>query len=565
MSNNSISQPTARTFSVVDLVTETLEGRIRIPEFQRPLRWQWEDVRRLFDSIIRGYPIGNLLIWKRKAFSANVKLGGLQINAREFDEGWWIVDGQQRLTSLANALCVTETQDDRFLLAYDLNNGVLVRPGKIEDGYIVPLPVLYDLTKLIHWFTKDHPEASEKLDEAARITKIIREYSVPAYIVDRSDEATLRDIFDRMNNYGRRLSLAEVFSALHPGEKVEGGGGISVFQRISESIHAERGFGIIDDDTVMRSVLARRGGNIARDIRVEFSENVRERDFSHDTPEDAYQNGKYALLRAIEFLQEDAGVPHFSFLVYRYLLVVLVRFFALFPEPQPRNRELLRRWFWRAVMIGPAVFSSSWTVAGRTLAMRIVANDEVGSVSRLLEEPISGHLYLPALTRFKTSSAHTRIVMSALWSLKPCSPLTYLPYTRQQLADAISPDGTAKEVAHRIFSREPNGYNAWAANRMIVLESELPESLTRLLSNGQELIGGGTREEFLVSHAINSSNVNAVVDDDKEAFLRGRQDNLKIVAEKFLLRMSGGNLEDTPPLSTFDLDDMDEGRDDGSA
>jgi len=59
--HQSISQSAAKTFTVVDLVAEALKGRIRIPEFQRPLRWQWEDVRRLFDSIVKGYPIGNLL------------------------------------------------------------------------------------------------------------------------------------------------------------------------------------------------------------------------------------------------------------------------------------------------------------------------------------------------------------------------------------------------------------------------------------------------------------------------------------------------------------------------
>ncbi len=54
MTNPSLSQPAARTYSVVDLVAAAIEGRIRIPEFQRPLRWQWEDVRRLFDSIVKG-------------------------------------------------------------------------------------------------------------------------------------------------------------------------------------------------------------------------------------------------------------------------------------------------------------------------------------------------------------------------------------------------------------------------------------------------------------------------------------------------------------------------------
>ncbi|WP_407635669.1 DUF262 domain-containing protein [Lamprocystis purpurea] len=58
-----------------------------MPEFQRPLRWQWEDVRRLFDSIVKGYPIGNLLLWIRPAPQATIHLGELHIPARQFEDG----------------------------------------------------------------------------------------------------------------------------------------------------------------------------------------------------------------------------------------------------------------------------------------------------------------------------------------------------------------------------------------------------------------------------------------------------------------------------------------------
>jgi Fe2+ or Zn2+ uptake regulation protein len=40
-------------------------------------------------------------------------------------------------------------------------------------------------------------------------------------VVEQQDEATVRDIFDRMNNSGKRLSRAEVFSALHPSNSME--------------------------------------------------------------------------------------------------------------------------------------------------------------------------------------------------------------------------------------------------------------------------------------------------------------------------------------------------------
>ncbi len=548
---------------MVDLVAAAIEGRIRIPEFQRPLRWQWEDVCRLFDSIVKGYPIGNLLFWKRLAPEADIKLGGLRFRAKPFDEGWWVVDGQQRLTSLASALSEEGGRDERFALAYDLSRKEFVRPCREEDGYIIPLPILFDLQRLVRWFTKDHPEASEELDEASRVTRAIREYQVPAYLVDQNDEAVLREIFDRLNNYGKRLSRAEVFSALHPGRasSVEPS---SHFQRIAESIHDGQGFGVLDDHTILEAVLARRGADVTRDIRVEFSHRTREpRDFENEAPEEAYRQGELALSRAVAFLQEDAGVPHFAFLPYRYLLVVLTRFFAHFPEPNPRNRVLLRRWFWRAALIGPSPFASSWTNAMRTLATRITANDEIGSIQQLLNNPLDQSLLPPTLTGFRTSSAASRIVLSALWALKPRSLLTGQPYDRQQLIEAIQPDATLAGVAKRILSREPENRRAWAANRILVLEAEdeLPKSVADLLI-APPLGRDVAEHDLFASHALDAKLVRALTEEDKTAFLDGRQQRIKQMVADFIERMAETRLEDTPPLDSLDLDDMAAERDD---
>lgn len=566
MSSRTISQPTAKTFPVVDLVTAALEGRVRIPEFQRPLRWQWEDVRRLFDSIVKGYPIGNLLLWKRKAPEGPVKLGGLVIQAKSFDEGWWVVDGQQRLTSLANALSEEGCKNGQFALAYNLTEGKegFVRPGRDEDGYIIPLPVLFDLQRLIRWFTKDHPEAAERLEEASRITRAIREYQVPAYLVDQDDEAVLRDIFDRMNNYGKRLSRAEVFSALHPGEG-NSAEPFSHFQRIAENIHAERGFGIIDDDTVLRAVLARRGGTVSRDIRAEFATRKlpkEPRDFETEIPETAYREGELALARAVEFLQEDAAVPHFAFLPYRYLLVVLTRFFAHFPNPEPRNRRLLRRWFWRAALIGPSPFASSWTNAMDNLSNRIKAQDETGSTQRLLDSPINQNLPRPTLTGFRTNTAASRIVLAALWALKPRSLTTGEPYERSQLGEAIPSDATVGVIAHRIFSREPKNHAAWVANRILILEEEWPDASANLLVLAVPLLHQDALDTaFLNSHCLDERMLGLLSEDKKSEFLIERQLRIENVVKDFIETMAETHLEDTPPLDSFDLDDAEE-RDD---
>ena len=96
MSGGLDTRPTATTLDVEQLTKWAWDGRIRIPHFQRPLRWQRDDVIKFFDSIVRGYPVGSLLLWHRPASAETLQLGALRIDAPQLPDALWVVDGQQR-------------------------------------------------------------------------------------------------------------------------------------------------------------------------------------------------------------------------------------------------------------------------------------------------------------------------------------------------------------------------------------------------------------------------------------------------------------------------------------
>ena len=75
------TRPSAGTFPLDDLVDLARRGRIRVPSFQRGLRWNRRDVVLLFDSILKGYPVGSLLLWERDAPAETVELGPLKVDA----------------------------------------------------------------------------------------------------------------------------------------------------------------------------------------------------------------------------------------------------------------------------------------------------------------------------------------------------------------------------------------------------------------------------------------------------------------------------------------------------
>jgi hypothetical protein len=256
----------------------------------------------------------------------------------------------------------------------------------------------------------------------------------------------------------------------------------------------------------------------------------------------------------VAFLRRDAGVPHRAFLPYRYLLVVLTRFFAHFPEPKPADRRNLRRWFWRAAMIGPGPFASSWTNAMRTLATRITADDEAGSVQRLLDPPIDHAFQAPPLVGFRTNAAASRIVLAALWDLGPRSFIDARPYDAADLADAITPEGSLAGIAQRILKREPADRSALAANRVLVLDQDLPGTPRDLIVS-PPLQRQDNAEAFLASHALDDALASMLMQDQQERFLDARQARLDELVRAFLERMAETRLEDTPPLDDLDLDD----------
>ncbi len=56
------------TFQTAVTVQEILAGihekRYLLPAIQREFVWDQDQIRRLVDSLMRGYPIGSFLLWK---------------------------------------------------------------------------------------------------------------------------------------------------------------------------------------------------------------------------------------------------------------------------------------------------------------------------------------------------------------------------------------------------------------------------------------------------------------------------------------------------------------------
>src|SRR5579864_159153 len=114
------------------------DGGCWLPNIQRPFVWSEEQICRLFDSILREYPISTLLIWKttseirRRKFIDNWK-DGLRLTdfyvPSDTKKKCLVLDGQQRLQSLFIALCGSF---DARELHFDILSGDLAAPDDVK-------------------------------------------------------------------------------------------------------------------------------------------------------------------------------------------------------------------------------------------------------------------------------------------------------------------------------------------------------------------------------------------------------------------------------------------------
>ncbi|MGH3921601.1 MAG: hypothetical protein ACRDTT_01785 [Pseudonocardiaceae bacterium] len=321
---------------------------------------------------------------------------------------------------------------------------------------------------------------------------------------------------------------------------------------------------------MLRAILARRGPDVQREIRLEFDDNNRRGvlEFRNEDRDSAFAAGEEALFRAARFLQ-SIGVPHVALLAYRYLLVVLSRVFAHYPEPDPANLRLLARWYWRAAVLGPGIFKGSATGAMRILCTRVKPDDLTGSVADLLSVLDNEHpVTLPELRRFRTNEATAKITLCSWWDLGPRSPDTGDRFELPQLSEALIDRATATDAVAVFVARRsvPERYRLWAANRALVpvLAEPATEVAGAFLQRPFD-VPEDTWAQVLHSHSISAEAETLLAAGDTVAFLLSRQADLQQVLKSFLQRKCEWGFENTPPLHELLIEDLgDEGNDDAA-
>ena len=215
------------TLTVNQLIEQIDTGALGLPELQRPFIWKDAKVRDLFDSMMRGYPIGYLMLWECPTLDKSIHIG---VEAHSYaSPKEVIIDGQQRLTSLYAVMKGKKVINSKFdeksiIISYcPLQDKFEVgcQATKNDPEWIYNISNLFTTTnsfKFIGDFIRklgDHRAAKGNAltDEeqgliAERINSVFNLKSHPLPIFDikaNAEEEDVSEIFVRVNSGGVSL------------------------------------------------------------------------------------------------------------------------------------------------------------------------------------------------------------------------------------------------------------------------------------------------------------------------------------------------------------------------
>lgn len=252
--------------SLLTLLHDISKGRIQLPEFQRDWVWDDEHVGSLLASVTLSYPIGAVMLLQTG--SGDVKFKTRVVEAVDESKAmipeWLILDGQQRLTVLFQALFSPYPVSTKDLRGKPVNKhyhvdiaAILSANGDREDAIVslpqdriqrnfrgdvvadysttekqcaaemLPLDIVLHTKSLNDWMMAylqaEKEKMAERLEKWNRlqdsILNPIQQYQVPIIQLKReTPKVAVCQVFEKVNTGGVSLTIFELLTATFAAE-----------------------------------------------------------------------------------------------------------------------------------------------------------------------------------------------------------------------------------------------------------------------------------------------------------------------------------------------------------
>jgi len=388
-------------YELSDYLEWTNSGRIQLPDFQRGYKWEDERIRSLLVTVLRGHPLGVVMLLKTGNDQVRFKpkpLEGTGVSAGTSPE-LLLLDGQQRLTSLTQALSgdgVVATMDGRgkllkrryyvdIAMALDgedrIDEAVRSIPGdgivrsnfgkdieldvstedkERKEGFF-PVRLLFSNETVTWLFAMDDKDQASTFH--TKVIKPATTYNIPAIELDTAtSKSAVATVFEKVNTGGLSLNVFELLTATFAGDKKHFDAHGTDFRLNDDWVKTQKLFagqstlaGLESTDFLQAvTLLATRARNLADTSPKPAAISARREDILKLTLDEYLEwvdPLRAAFLWAADFLA-DRHIFTDKFLPYPKQLVPLAVIKAIMGADAdllgPRQRII--RWFWSGIL-----------------------------------------------------------------------------------------------------------------------------------------------------------------------------------------------------------------------
>lgn len=452
------------------------KDKILIPTFQREFVWEPENILKLWDSIFRFYPIGSILYWVTDSYlHTHRKLGGFEFphdedTVRKFKEWAYILDGQQRATSLLVSILggkgkVKDDESFDYTLYFDATNATFFfanelekRRSKVNPAFLIRLKDVPrgEFLDFYEKISKEEGINDEIKVNVKQLYRIFTDYKLVLIRIQGVDVDEVCEIFERVNQEGKKLDPVDIVVArTYRNEDLAKG--IKMFylrdnlQKLREVLFSQGNrFQNLADLTIIQMIsicLRKEETGIRKSFGItpKALDNLKTKDL-----EDNWDICQKTIFETIKFLS-DMKIHGPDMLPFGYLLFPLC--YHLHKNPSP-NLRIARQWFWR-------------TAFGLEDFRR--ADEIYRYCTEFFDDLEQGRK--PIIPQLMLSK--TKLVQASYYYRSALSRAVLAFLAKQNPIDFSDPDAEVLDSVYLLLSQAPNLHHIYPRNFLETVE--LPE------------------------------------------------------------------------------------------
>ena len=237
-----------RSMKLESLILEIEQGKLGLPTIQRPFVWPNTKVRDLFDSMLRQYPIGFIMLWNTPLSFDTRNVRHMGEDSKDYTVPHnMLIDGQQRLTALYAVMRGIEVVDSKFKkrkIIISFNS--ITREFRVGDNatrwgseWIYDIGEVFRLkgssrryiNNIINQVREGRKKEGlslddtevEQIDQNVSDLIALKSYIIPALEINaETDAEAIAEIFVRVNSGGEKLQENDFIMTLVAHHWLEG-------------------------------------------------------------------------------------------------------------------------------------------------------------------------------------------------------------------------------------------------------------------------------------------------------------------------------------------------------